>query len=162
MAGPKILPVVAEFADVDTINMLTAVHPLKAAYDLSPKSVTMSRALLEQRRDYDEKLADAFDTLVATAVAEIEETKSIDSLLESGFFLSARSSFHSELSEAASSLSSLDNSFTTRNDIGTEQWESIGERFYSPASPSSGWLFESPTSPLSPVVQQPEGRIVEI
>ncbi|ETN40840.1 uncharacterized protein HMPREF1541_05120 [Cyphellophora europaea CBS 101466] len=161
-SGPKILPVVAEFADVDTINMLTAVHPLKAAYDLSPKSVTMSRALLEQRRDYDEKLADAFDTLVATAVAEIEETKSIDSLLESGFFLSARSSFHSELSEAASSLSSLDNSFTTRNDIGTEQWESIGERFYSPASPSSGWLFESPTSPLSPVVQQPEGRIVEI
>jgi hypothetical protein len=60
---------------------------------------------LEQRRDYDEKLAEAFETLISIAQAEEVMAWSEDSLAESGLvFTSARSSFHSEIADAMANL----------------------------------------------------------
>ena len=87
--GPEILPIIAEHADIETINILASVHPLKVSYDVSFNSIAANRSLLEKRRDYDEKLADAFEELITIAIAEADETKSADSILETGFFLSA-------------------------------------------------------------------------
>lgn len=106
LPGPQILPIVAEYADVESINILASSHPLKVSYDLSIDSIAANREVLQQRRDYDEKLSEAFEDLIAIAKAEEVESRSIDSLLESGFFLSARSSFHSELAEAIAKLDS--------------------------------------------------------
>lgn len=128
------------------------MHPLKVSYDLSPGSIAANRALLEQRRDYNEKLADAFDELIAVATAEIEETKSIESVLESGFFLSAQSSFHSELAGAISKLNSVDVSPTESgsdddgDDGEEEQWEDARPHFHSsPGSP----VVSPPSSPTA-------------
>jgi ankyrin repeat protein len=147
--GPKILPIIAEHADVETINILASVHPLKVSYDLSFDSIAANRSLLEQRRDYDEKLADAFDELIAIATAEIEETKSVESILESGFFLSAQSTFNSELAGAISALDSVDVTPTdSDNDNDDERWEDTKENFLSPTSPTAigGEHFQFPTS----------------
>lgn len=132
--GPKILPIIAEHADVETINILASVHPLKVSYDLSFDSIAANRSLLEQRRDYDEKLADAFNELIAIATAEIEETRSVESVLESGFFLSAQSTFNSELAGAISTLNSVDVT-PTDSDNDDEKWEDTKEHPLSPASP---------------------------
>lgn len=104
--GPQPLPIIAEHADVETINILAASHPLKVSYDLSVDSIAANREVLQQRRDCSEKLSDAFEELIAIAKTEEAEVQSIDSLMESGFFLSARSSFHSELAEAMARLDS--------------------------------------------------------
>lgn len=104
--GPHLLPIIAEHADVETINILAASHPLKVSYNLSVDSIAANREVLQQRRDYSEKLSDAFEELIAIAKAEEAEVRSIDSLMESGSFLSARSSFHSELAEAMARLDS--------------------------------------------------------
>lgn len=104
--GPHPLPIIAEHADVETINILAASHPLKVSYNLSVDSIAANRDVLQQRRDYSENLSDAFEELIAIAIAEEAEVRSIDSLMESGSFLSARSSFHSELAEAMARLDS--------------------------------------------------------
>jgi hypothetical protein len=145
--GPEILPIIAEHADVETINILASVHPLKVSYDLSFNSIAANRSLLEQRCDYDEKLADAFDELITIANAEIDETKSVESILESGFFLSAKSSFHSELAGAISKLNSMDATPTDSDHDEKEWWEDSREHFYSPTSPTAREHFQSPTSP---------------
>lgn len=60
---------------------------------------------MEQRRDFDEKLAGAFETLISIAQAEEVMAWSEDSLAESGLiFTSARSSFHSEIADAMANL----------------------------------------------------------
>lgn len=86
--------------------MLASSHPLKVSHDLSVDSIAANREVLLQRRDYSEKLSEAFEELIAIARAEETECRSSDSLTESGFFLSARSSFHSELAEAMAKLDS--------------------------------------------------------
>jgi hypothetical protein len=144
--GPEILPIIAEHADVETINILASVHPLKVSYDVSFNSIAANRSLLEKRRDYDEKLADAFEELITIASAEADETKSVDSILETGFFLSARSSFHSELAGAISTLDSVDVSPTDSNNDEKEEWEDSREHFQSPTSPTSREHFRLPTS----------------
>jgi hypothetical protein len=146
--GPEILPIIAEHADVETINILASVHPLKVSYDVSFNSIAANRSLLEKRRDYDEKLADAFEELIAIASAEADETKSVDSILETGFFLSAKSSFHSELAGAISTLDSVDVT-PTDSDNDEKEWEDLREHFHSPTSPTSREHFHSPTSPTS-------------
>jgi hypothetical protein len=105
-SGPQLLPIIAEHADVETINILASSHPLKVSYDLRVDSITANREVLQQRRDYNEKLSEAFEELVAIAKAEEAESRSIDSLIESGLSFSARSSFHSELAEAMAKLDS--------------------------------------------------------
>jgi hypothetical protein len=147
--GPEILPIIAEHADVETINILASIHPLKVSYDVSFNSIAANRSLLEKRRDYDEKLADAFEELITIASAEADETKSVDSILETGFFLSAKSSFHSELAGAISTLNSVDVTPTDSNNDEREEWEDSREHFYSPTSPTSREHFQSPTSPTS-------------
>ena len=104
--GPQLLSIIAEHADVETINILASSHPLKVAYDLRVDGITANREILQRRRDYSEKLSEAFEELIAIAKAEETESQSIDSLIESGIFLSARSSFHSELAEAMAKLDS--------------------------------------------------------
>ena len=79
---------------------------MKVSYDLRVDSIAANRGVLQQRRDYNEQLSEAFEELIAIAKAEEAESQSIDSLIESTFFLSARSSFHSELAEAMANLDS--------------------------------------------------------
>lgn len=105
-SGPRLLPIIAEHADIQTINILASSHHLKVSYDLKVDSISQNREVLQQRRDFNEELSEAFDELIAIAKAEEAECQSIDSLVESGFFISARSSFHSELAEAMASLDS--------------------------------------------------------
>ena len=100
------LPIIAEHADIETISILASSRPLKVSYDLSNDSITASREVLQQRRDFSEKMSEAFEELIAIAEAEEIEVRSIESIAESGLFLSARSSFHSELAEAMARLDS--------------------------------------------------------
>ena len=80
---------------------------MKVSYDLGVDSIATSREVLQERRDSNEKLSEAFEELIAIAKAEDME-KSIDSLVESGLFQSARSSFHSDLAEAMARLDSTE------------------------------------------------------
>ncbi|KAI4671319.1 uncharacterized protein J4E88_009353 [Alternaria novae-zelandiae] len=68
--GPQLLPIIAENADISTMNILASSHPLKLALDLSTDSLSKGTAILEQRRDYSEKLSEAFEELVTIAQAE--------------------------------------------------------------------------------------------
>lgn len=88
------------------MSILASSHPLKLSYDLSVDSLATSQGLLQKRRDYDEKLCDAFEELVAIAQAEEAEAESIDSLQEAGLFFSARSSFRSDMAEIIANLNS--------------------------------------------------------
>lgn len=142
--GSEILPIVAEHADVETINILASVHPLKVSYDVSFKSIAANRSLLEKRDECDDKLTDAFEELITIASTEIDETRSIDSVLETGFFLSAQSSFNSEL---ASAISTLDSVNVPPTDSENDEWEDSKEHFHSPTSPTSREQLRSPTSP---------------
>lgn len=78
----------------------------KLSYDLSADSISASRDVLQRRRDYDDRLANAFDELVSIAQADETESGSIDSIIESGLYFSAKSSFHSELAGAFAELNS--------------------------------------------------------
>ena len=114
--GPQLLPIIAEYADVDAIRILSSSHPMRVSYDLGANSIATNREVLQQRRDYDEKLSEAFEELIAIAIAEAAESRSVDSLMETGLFLSARSSFHSELAEAMAQLDSASVSPTNSDD----------------------------------------------
>ncbi|WEW59246.1 hypothetical protein PRK78_004715 [Emydomyces testavorans] len=104
LTGSQLLPIIAEHADIETMLILASSHPLKLSYDLEIHSINASRDILQQRRDCSEKLSEAFEELITIAQAEKAEAGSIDTLMESGLFLSARSSFHSELAEAVAEL----------------------------------------------------------
>ena len=104
--GPQLLSIIAEHADINTMSIIASSQPLKVSYDLSVDLVTAAKDVLQQRRDHDEKLSEAFDELISIAQAGEAEAGSIDSVLESGLFFSAHSSFHAELAEALSTLNS--------------------------------------------------------
>lgn len=125
-SGPKLLSIVAEHADVETINILVSSHPSKVSYDLSTDSIHVNREVLQQRRDYSERLSEAFEELIAIAKAEDADSRSVDSLIESGLFLSARSSFHSDLAEAMSTLDSA-----TVSPSKSEKFEDLEENLIS-------------------------------
>ena len=105
-SGSQLLSIIAEHADVETIKILASSHPGKVSYETRVDSIAANREVLQQRRDYSEKLSEAFEELIAVAKAEEAESRSIDSLVESGLFLSARTSFNSELAEALANLDS--------------------------------------------------------
>ena len=86
---------------------------MKISYNLKADSLAATLEVLQQRRDYSEELSQAFEELVAIAKAEEAECRSIDSLIESGLFLSAKSSFHEELAEALAKLETVAVSPTT-------------------------------------------------
>ncbi|KAL8874864.1 MAG: hypothetical protein Q9198_006703 [Flavoplaca austrocitrina] len=121
--GFHILQIIAEHADIDTMHILASSHPMKVSYDVSVDSIATSRVVLQQRRDCDEKLTEAFDELIAIAKADDMAAKSIDSLAESGLFHSARSSFHSDLAEA---MARLDSAAVSPAD--SENFEDIREK----------------------------------
>lgn len=91
--------------------ILASSHTLKLPIDPEDENITASRHNLQQRWDYDERLSEAFEELIAIAQAEEMEVGSIDTIMESGLFVSARSSFHSELAEAITELNSPTLSF---------------------------------------------------
>lgn len=91
---------------------------------MSIDSIAANREILQQRRDHSEKLSQAFEELIAIAQAEHIASKSIDSLAESGLFLSARSSFHSELAEALARLDSAAVS-PTSSDMKADKFEDV-------------------------------------
>ncbi len=91
--------------------ILASSHTLKLPSDPEDENITASRHNLQQRWDYDERLSEAFEELIAIAQAEEMEVGSIDTIMESGLFVSARSSFHSELAEAITELNSPTLSF---------------------------------------------------
>lgn len=138
------LLVIAEHADVESMEILASVHPLKFSYDVSWQKLNSNREVLEKRPDYDDKLGNAFEELIAVVRAEVEETRSAESVLESGFFISARSSFRSDLADAISTLGSIEAS-PVGSDNSDEDWEDSREQPRSPTSPSSSE--NSPTSP---------------
>lgn len=88
------------------MNILASSQPLKLNYDVRPDSIATNREVLKRRQDYRETLSEAFEELIAIAQMEEAESASIDSLIESGRFFSARSSFRSELAEAMAMLDS--------------------------------------------------------
>ena len=121
MLGSQLLPIIAEHADIETINILASSHPSKVSYDLKINSLAACREVLQQRRDYSERLSEAFEELIAIAKAEEADSQSVDSLIESGLFFSARSSFHSDLSEA---MARLDSAAVSPTDF-EEKWENF-------------------------------------
>lgn len=125
-SGPLLLPIIAEYADIETINILASSQPLNFSYDLKVDSIAGNREVLQQRRDYSEKLSEAFEELIAIAKAEEAESRSIDSVMESGFFFSARSSFHSDLAEAMAMLDSAEVSPSS-----TDKFEDFKEKVIS-------------------------------
>jgi len=110
ITGPRLLPVIAEFADHKTMTILASSSTLKLNYDLTLDSRTANLAILQKRRDYSEKLAAAFDDLITVAEAD-NLTSPVDSLIESGLYFSARSSFRSEISDANDILCASDEFF---------------------------------------------------
>lgn len=136
-AEPGILPVIAEYADCKTMHILASSLPLKASYDLSNQSRNASQTVLQDRRDYDAALGEAFDELVDIAITEADEVRSIESILESTLFVSARSSFHSGVSEVMSRLHSLQTSPTGFNVYDHGIWVGEGDMYDSPISPAA-------------------------
>ncbi len=102
--GPNLLATIAEYADLETMEILNSAHAVKISYELTENSVARCREYLTRRRDYDEKLGDAFEDLIQIALNERREDRSTDSDLESGLYIPAKYSFHSELAEAVADL----------------------------------------------------------
>jgi len=71
------------------MSILSSSHPLNLTYDLSASSLSATQELLEKRREYSTKLAEAFEELIVIAQAETAESDSIDSCMESGLYFSA-------------------------------------------------------------------------
>lgn len=116
------------------MQILASSNPLKLSYDLTFDSIAACKVTLQHRRDYDEKLSAAFEELITIAQAEdADMSGSIDSIVESGLFFSAKSSFHSELAEAMTELNStaVSDSDGSADEVSdepgrTEQMESFG------------------------------------
>lgn len=81
------------------MTILASSSMLKLNFDLTPDSRTANLAILQKRRDYSEKLAAAFEDVITIAEAD-NLTSPVDSLIESGLYFSARSSFRSDISDA--------------------------------------------------------------
>ena len=84
LRGPNLLQIVAECADVRTIEILASANHLKISHDKGYALGAMASEKLRQRPDGDEKLAAAFDKLLGIIQGEREQERSNDRLLESG------------------------------------------------------------------------------
>jgi hypothetical protein len=107
------------------MSILASSPPVKLSCDLDADSLTTNLDLLQGRRDYCEKLSEAFKELITILQAEKPEDDSIDSLVESGLFLSARSTFRSELAEAMETLDSSDGSGDEKSDTFEDSKETL-------------------------------------
>ncbi|GAB7365782.1 hypothetical protein MBLNU230_g7117t1 [Neophaeotheca triangularis] len=108
LRGPQLLPIIAEYADYETMSILASSNPLKVSYDLRPESLAATSRVLKGRRDYSDKLAMAFEELITIVQAKTSAAASLESALESGVYYSARSSVRSDLAEALSGLRSAE------------------------------------------------------
>ena len=88
------------------MSILANSHPLKLSYNLKPERVTESQEILQKRQDCSEKLSAAFEELISIAQAKTPATASTESFLEASLFISAKSSFCSDLAEAIELLNS--------------------------------------------------------
>lgn len=92
--------IIAEHADDKTISILASSPTLRLTYELGASNMAKSMDILRARRDFSEKLDEVFQDLATIAGADKAETLSNDSLVEFGLWYLAKSSFHSDLSEA--------------------------------------------------------------
>lgn len=106
LTGPQLLPIIAEHADLKTMSIIANSHPLKLSYDLNQEAVIESLTILQGRKDYSEKLSMALEELISIAEAETPVTGSTEGFMEAGLFISAKSSFCSDLAEAMEMLNS--------------------------------------------------------
>lgn len=118
--GLNMLTLIAEHADVQSVHILASTLPMKISYDIRVDSIAANLEILRKRRDYSDELLEAFEELIAIAKAEEGESGSIDSLVESGLFVSAKSTFNEELAEALAKLEAVAVSPTTTDSDGFE------------------------------------------
>jgi hypothetical protein len=83
LKGPHMLPLVAAFADLETIQILTATDHLKLKYDPTYKVENYLNAL-RARYDCDEKLDLAFRDLLDVLDFQVPEEDTLEGKLESG------------------------------------------------------------------------------
>lgn len=88
------------------MSIVANSHPLKLSYDLNQEAVIESLNILQGREDYSEKLSMALQELVSIAQVETPITASTEGFMEAGLFVSAKSSFCSDLAEAMEMLNS--------------------------------------------------------
>jgi hypothetical protein len=69
---PQLLPFIAEFADAETISILAALDLPPKRTPLDRDGFAVGRETLRSRKDYDEKLGDAFEELFSVATADKE------------------------------------------------------------------------------------------
>jgi energy-converting hydrogenase A subunit M len=132
---------VAEYADVETMRILANKRPMKASYDLSSSKIESAKSLLAKRVDYDVGLEEAFQELIDIATSEKPEAKAIEAILEATWTQSARSSYHSALTGAASRLHSLQTSPAVGKGDEKSQWTDSVDIFHSPSTPTFGDAF---------------------
>lgn len=100
LKGPHMLPLVAQFADLETIQILAATDHFKLKYDPKYK-VDNYLKTLQARYDADEKLQQAFVDFLALLDFQVQPESTLDGKLESGV-LSRRNSTKLETVHAVS------------------------------------------------------------
>jgi ankyrin repeat protein len=84
LKGPNLLLLTATFADVETIDLLTATDHLRLEYDVK-YSLDDHMKILRARSDADEKLIEAFQRLLAVINEQVSSLhESLESLMEAG------------------------------------------------------------------------------
>ena len=115
LKGPHMLPLVAQFADVETIHILTQTDHLKLKYDPSYKRDTYFN-VLRTRHDFDEKLEHAFRELFEILDHQARPDYTVEGAMEAGGLFSRPMSCASE--QGSSYI-----------DSDTEQFVDASERF---------------------------------
>lgn len=85
LKSPELLNTVAQYADIETLHILSATNHLRLSYD---KRYTLAdfEDLLHARPDLTDKLTVAFDELLSILNHVPDSREGTESLLESGFF----------------------------------------------------------------------------
>ncbi|KAJ5710552.1 ankyrin repeat containing protein [Penicillium malachiteum] len=86
LAGPNLLDVVADFADIETIHILAMTKHLRLYNDKQYVLASRASERIRKRSDASEKLIAAFDELLGLMSRDNTE-EDIDSLMESGFLM---------------------------------------------------------------------------
>lgn len=101
LKGPHLLPIVATYADLETMDILAATDHLRLKFDKTYCTAGFA-SLLEKRFDYNEKLVVAFDGLLHVINHEPDWKISAENLMESGMFSRRSTGMNSSCSSHAS------------------------------------------------------------
>ncbi|KAJ6024675.1 ankyrin repeat containing protein [Penicillium herquei] len=96
LAGPNLLDVVADFADIETIHILAMTEHLRFYSDKQYVFASRASERIRKRPDASEKLIAAFDELLSLMSREDLE-ENVSSLMESGFLRHGTNSPESDL-----------------------------------------------------------------